>query len=110
MTISLMSCDVGDSMREASKQNPKSHARMLAADNGCLSCHAVGITVVGPAWKMVAKHYKNQAGAKEFLIMKIKKGGKGNWDKVTGGKSMPAHEGRLSDEDIARLVDYILSL
>jgi len=109
--ISLASaCDVGDSMREASKKNPTSHARVIAADSGCMGCHAVSVTVVGPAWKLVAKKYKNEPGAKAFLIEKIKKGGKGNWDQMTGGKIMPAHEDRMSDEDISKLVDYILAL
>jgi len=103
-------CDVGNSMREASKNNPTSHARVIAADSGCMGCHAVSVTVVGPAWKLVAKKYKNEPGAKEFLIQKIKKGGKGNWNEMNGGKIMPAHEDRMSDEDISKLVDYILAL
>jgi len=106
----LTACDVGDSMREASKNNPTSHARVIAADSGCMGCHAVSVTVVGPAWKLVAKKYKDDPGAKAFLIHKIKKGGKGNWNEMTGGKIMPAHEDRMSDEDISKLVDYILAL
>lgn len=110
LLLFLTSCDVGDSMREASKNNPTSHARVIAADNGCMGCHAVSVTVVGPAWKLVAKKYKNEPNAREFLIQKIKKGGKGNWIEMTGGKVMPAHEDRMSDEDISKVVDYILKL
>ena len=110
ITIFLFACDTGDAMREKASKNPKMNARVLAADNGCMGCHAVAITVVGPAWQLVAKKYKDQPAAKEFLIQKIKKGGKGNWDKMTGGKTMPAHEDRMSDEDISKLVDYILAL
>lgn len=110
LILILSACDVGDSMRQASKNNPVANARMLAADNECLSCHAVGVTVVGPAWKLVAKRYKNQPEAKQFLIDKIKTGGKGSWTDMTGGKKMPAFKDRLSDNEIEVLVDYILSL
>jgi hypothetical protein len=37
-------------------------------------------------------------------------GGKGNWTDVTGGIPMPPYSPRVSDEDIAGLVDFILSL
>lgn len=110
LAIVLMSCDVGDSMREAAKSNPVSNARVIAADNGCMGCHAVGITVVGPSWKLVAKKYKNDTQAKNYLIQKIKQGGKGVWNETTGGKSMPAYNGRMTDEEITVLVDYILTL
>jgi len=108
--ISINACDVGDSMREASKNNPITNARVLAADNECLSCHAVGVTVVGPAWKLVAKKYKDKPGAKAFLIEKIKIGGKGNWNKETGNQSMPGYKDRLTEQEIEVLVDYILAL
>ena len=110
LLFSLSACDVGDSMREASKSNPKTQARVIAADNECLSCHAVGVTVVGPAWKLVAKKYKNNPNAKSFLINKIKHGGKGNWNDMTGGQTMPGFKDRMSEEDITLVVDYILAL
>ena len=110
LSMLISACDVGDSMREASKNNPVTNARVIAADNECLSCHAVGVTVVGPAWKLVAKKYKDQPGAKEFLIEKIKSGGKGNWNTVTGNQSMPGYQDRLTEQEIVVLVDYILSL
>ncbi|MEJ2181013.1 MAG: cytochrome C-551, partial [Gammaproteobacteria bacterium] len=57
----------------------------LAKKSGCLACHSVDKKVVGPAWKDVAAKYKGDAGAKATLVEKVKKGGKGNWTKVTGG-------------------------
>ena len=110
LALLITACDTGDAMRESSKNNPTIHARVIAADNGCMGCHAVGVTVIGPAWKLVAKHYKNEPDSKALLINSIKKGGKGNWNNITGGQSMPAHEDRMSDEDIAIVVDYILAL
>ena len=108
--VLISACDTNDALREKAKSNPKTYARMLAADKGCMSCHSVSITVVGPAWKLVAKEYKDKPEAKGFLISKIKKGGKGNWDHMTGGEVMPGHEDRMTDDEIAVLVDYILAL
>jgi cytochrome c len=82
----------------------------LAKKSGCLACHSVEKKVVGPAWKDVAAKYKGDAGAKARLVEKVKKGGKGNWTAVTGGAPMPPYSPRVKDEDIAKLVDFVLSL
>ena len=82
----------------------------LAKKSGCLACHSVDNKVVGPAWKDVSAKYKGNAGAKAQLVEKVKKGGKGNWTAVTGGVPMPPYSPRVSDADIEKLVDFVLSL
>jgi cytochrome c len=82
----------------------------LAKKSGCLACHSVDKKVVGPAWKDVAAKYKGDAGAKATLVEKVKKGGKGNWTKVTGGAPMPPYSPRVKDADIEKLVDFVLAL
>jgi cytochrome c len=82
----------------------------LAKKSGCLACHSVEKKVVGPAWKDVAAKYKGDAGAKAALVAKVKKGGKGNWTKVTGGAPMPPYSPRVKDADIEKLVDFVLGL
>ena len=82
----------------------------LAKKSGCLACHSVEKKVVGPAWKDVSAKYKGDAGAKARLVAKVKKGGKGNWTAVTGGAPMPPYSPRVKDEDIAKLVDFVLGL
>lgn len=82
----------------------------LAKKSGCVACHSVEKKVVGPAWRDVAKHYQGDATARDTLITKVKKGGKGNWTKVTGGVPMPPYSPRVSDENIEKLVDFILAL
>jgi cytochrome c len=82
----------------------------LAKKSGCLACHSVEKKVVGPAWKDVSAKYKGDAGAKAVLIAKIKKGGKGNWTKVTGGAPMPPYSPRVKDADIEKMVDFVLGL
>jgi cytochrome c len=82
----------------------------LAKKSGCLACHSIEHKVVGPAWKDVAAKYKGDAGARDALIAKVKAGGKGNWTAVTGGVPMPPYSPRVSDENIEKLVDFVLGL
>ena len=82
----------------------------LAKKSGCLACHSVDKKVVGPGWKDVADKYKGDAGARDALIAKIKKGGKGSWTAVTGGVPMPPYSPRVSDANIEALTDFILGL
>jgi len=82
----------------------------LAKKSGCLACHQVDKKVVGPAWRDVSAHYKGDAQARNRLIAKVKKGGKGNWTAVTGGVPMPPYSPRVADADIEKLVDFVLSL
>ncbi len=78
----------------------------LAKKSGCLACHSVEKKIVGPAWKDVAAKYKGDAGARDRLIAKVHKGGKGVW----GPAPMPPYSPRVSDANIEKLVDFVLSL
>ncbi len=105
----LSACDIDESMR-AKSQNPTSaKALSIAAKNGCMGCHAVNTSIIGPAWKLIAERYEGQAEARTKLIKKVKKGGEGNWNTLTGGAKMPSHED-VPDDEITRIVDYILGL
>ncbi len=100
----------------------------LAKKNGCTACHAIDKKVVGPAWQDVADKYKGaktfkysptgseSPDAKEYplldgLVMKVSKGGKGDWTKVTGGVPMIANDPSGAKKDqITELVKFILAL
>ncbi len=82
----------------------------LAKKSGCMACHSIEKKVVGPAWNDIAARYKGDAGARDKLIAKVKKGGKGAWTDVTGGVPMPPYSPRVADADIEKLVDFILHL
>jgi len=82
----------------------------LAKKSGCSACHAISKKVVGPAWLDVAKHYSGDVTARDALINKVKKGGRGNWTEVTHGVPMPPYSPRVNDEDITWLVDFILGM
>lgn len=83
---------------------------ILAQQNGCLVCHKIESKLVGPAWQDVSNRYKGDPEAKARLIAKVKTGGKGNWTKETGGIAMPPYSPRVSDENIEKLVTFVLSL
>lgn len=81
----------------------------LARSSGCLECHSVDKKVIGPAFRDIAERYRNVARARTTLIEKVKNGAKGNWTEVTGGVPMPPHSPRLSDAEIQRVVDWVMS-
>ena len=109
-SLSIAACDMHPDMHALSSNKEGSAARVIAANNGCMGCHAVSNKIVGPAWKKVSQRYKNTENAKALLIAKIKSGGKGSWNNETKGKTMPGFEGRMTDEEISIVVDYILAL
>lgn len=78
----------------------------LAQKSNCLACHAVDKKVVGPAFKEVAAKYKADKTAEAKLIEKVKKGGAGNWGQIP----MPANSPQVKDEDIKKLVQWVLSI
>ncbi len=71
----------------------------LAKELNCVACHAIDHKVVGPAWQDVADRYTGK-GVTTFtyqgktyplidgLVMKVSKGGNGNW----GTMPMPAND------------------
>ncbi|MFV2056207.1 MAG: c-type cytochrome [Thiohalomonadales bacterium] len=82
----------------------------LAKASGCLACHGLSQNIVGPAWLDISNRYREDVNAETMLIEKVKKGGKGNWTIVTGGAPMPPYSPRVSDQNIAILIQEILQL
>ncbi len=85
----------------------------------CQSCHAVDHKVIGPAWRDIAKRYKNaktfeydgkQYPLLEGLVLKISKGsraGTGHW----GNMPMPAEDPTgTKQKNIKIMIKYVLSL
>ena len=102
-----MPLTVNDGMEGGSLSREEGLA--LANKSGCLVCHKIETKLVGPAWRDVSKRYKGDHEAKARLIAKVKAGGKGNWTEVTGGIAMPPYSPRVSDENIEKLVTFVLS-
>lgn len=88
----------------AAPPSANAEATALAGEKGCMACHGVASRIVGPSYQDVAAKYKGQADAEAGLIAKVKAGGQGVW----GAVQMPA-QGHVKDEDVKRLVQWILS-
>src|SRR3954470_2390453 len=79
----------------------------LMRRGGCVGCHEVDEKLIGPAYRDVATRYRNQPKASDQLFKKVREGGKGNW----GDTSMPPNDkDKLSDEDLCKLLQWILAL
>jgi len=77
--------------------------RELVSEAGCLACHGMTNRIVGPGFTEIASKYRGQDGAESRLTGKVKHGGGGVWGTVP----MPA-QAQLKDEDIARMVRWIV--
>jgi len=79
----------------------------LAKKLNCTACHSVDKKIVGPAWMDVSKKYKGDAGAADRLLVKVSKGGSGNW----GTMPMPANDpSGTKQAEIKELVAFVLGL
>lgn len=107
----------------------QAEAQKLITKSGCMACHAIDAARVGPAYKDVAQKYANPdeetkkylSGKTplEYLKTKVREGTKvgvnKHWikDAKTGrpfGMMTPNPKGRISDEELDKLLSYILSL
>lgn len=80
------------------------NVEQLARDSGCLSCHSAKEKIVGPAFSSVAAKYKGESDAVAHLMQSVKNGSKGTWGRIP----MPGHSS-IADEDVKRLVTWVLT-
>jgi cytochrome c len=80
-------------------------AEALANKYNCLQCHSADKKILGPAYKDVAKKYKGAKDAQALLVKNVKAGSKGTWGQIP----MPPND-KLSDAEVATLVEWILSM
>jgi len=107
----LVACGSGSEGLSA-KDQLQGELFKVARINGCIECHNLASTVVGPSWKAVAERYKDVEikNARSLLIESVKKGSKGKYYTWKGGDGMPGLEKRVSEDAIFKLVDLILAL
>lgn len=77
----------------------------LIAKSDCKTCHNTFRKTIGPGYMEIAKKYSNSEENIALLSAKVKNGGYGVW----GSQVMSAHPND-SEEDIRKMVAYILSL
>jgi cytochrome c len=96
------SCVAAALLAASSLADAADEAPALAEKYRCLACHQLDAKSVGPAFREVAKRYKDDASAQDKLVAKVKSGGRGNWGKIP----MPAND--LSEADLRTLVQWVL--
>jgi cytochrome c len=84
--------------------NDYSRTQALAEKRGCVECHAIGWTSVGPGFAAVAARYRYRPGAREMLVDKIRFGGKQHW----GERFNMWPQTNVTDDEVYELVDWIL--
>lgn len=107
---------------------PQADAQKIMQKSGCMACHAIDKTLLGPAYKDVAKRYKKPDKATldylkgqsplEYLKTKVRTGTKPglnkNWIKSPEGKPYammtPNPANRIADDQLIKLIEFILSL
>lgn len=89
----------------AAPKDNKAAMLELADQSRCLTCHDVDETVRGPAWRDVAKRYRDKPEAEEQLVQKVYEGGGGVW----GNDTMSSNK-RAGMDSIRILVRWILTL
>ncbi len=72
----------------------------------CGACHTVDTKLVGPAWKDVAKKYRNDPKAAGKIAASITRGGSFGWNLGV----MPAKGLGASDDEIKTLAKFIAGL
>jgi len=77
----------------------------LIAKSDCKTCHNKTLQTIGPAYVAIAQKYKNTPENISLLSSKVKAGGSGVW-----GEQMMTPHADLAEEDINKMVSYILSL
>ncbi len=87
----------------------------LLKQKGCLSCHDVEKSKVGPPFKVIAKEYKGKEGAADTLVQSITGGSVGKWQGLAnkyGIKITAFYMPRqaVSKEEAAKIAKWILSL
>lgn len=79
--------------------------KKLIAGSDCMACHKEQGKSIGPSYIDVAKKYKDDNSALEYLSKKIISGGGGVW----GETPMAAHP-QLSTKETADIVKYIINI
>lgn len=92
----------------AGKAPSREEGAALAKNSGCFACHDKEFKrrIIGPAWGDVAEKYRGKPDAHDILVKWVHTGGTGRW----GTAVMPPYSPRVPDNEIEKLVDFILSL
>jgi cytochrome c len=83
---------------------PAEPVEKLVDRYGCMSCHGMVHTQVGPGFAMVAGRYRTDPKAPDYLAGRIRNGGVGNW-----GRLVMPNQPRMSADESLQLARWVLS-
>lgn len=105
LAASLLVSAIGSGLALAAGAEQDEAMIDLAWDSGCFNCHDLDKALRGPAWRDVAERYRDDDEALERLVVTVRDGGSGNW-----GEERMTPNRRVAEEDIERLVSWLLTL
>lgn len=74
---------------------------------GCVSCHDVENTLVGPSFVAIAERYGDRPEAEALLLTSLREGSQGRW----GAEAMPLQRvEKIGDAEATAMVRWILAL
>jgi cytochrome c len=83
-------------------------AEELIEKDGCAACHRTDEKLIGPSFKAIAAKYRAQPDAAARLFDVVRNGtDEPSWGEVPMPQNPP---GKVPDEELKRLLDFILSL
>lgn len=100
--VSLQASMVAGGATDDSANLPPGLKRMRSSD--CFNCHSVETPLIGPAFVDIARKYRDQPGALEASVERVRVGSTGVWGKVP----MLPHEQFTSDE-IREMVEWVFA-
>jgi cytochrome c551/c552 len=109
MRVMMMLCLLGAAgsppLVEANPGEDFDRSLQLAEQKGCLECHTLGRSYIGPSFAAIAKRYRGNHEYRDKLPYIIRGGSVGHW----GDRFVMWPRPRLSDSEVRQLVDWILS-
>jgi cytochrome c len=91
--------------RDADEGTPYIKGKRLIEGSDCMSCHKKDAKSIGPSYRDIARKYRRQDGALEYLSKKIISGGANVW----GETAMAGHP-QLSTEEASEMAKYIINI
>ena len=80
-------------------------AESLVNNSDCSECHGAAI---GPSFEQIKAKYNNNPSTRSHLMATISDGSKGNWLSLSKGVPMPPYSERLTRDEIALIVNWLL--
>ena len=77
----------------------------LVQASDCLRCHGMDRRYVGPSFRQIADHYREQPDAANYLARKIREGSVGVWGRTV----MPRHP-QVNEAQSSDMARWLLSL